>query len=139
MPSLVPENMKTKTAMALNQDKLAKERTELSITRTKLAFLNTEMALNRTHLSYLRTIVTLIGSGATLYKALPIIGVSMKFTTLISAFLFVFAGYFIYKDASVYPKMKKELEDMEAKTKELATQTSEEIYEFDTKEENKRS
>ncbi len=136
MPSSVPEKMKTKTAMALNQDKLAKERTELSVTRTKLAFLNTKMALNRTHLSYLRTVVTLIGSGATLYKALPIIGVSMKFTSFISAFLFIFAGHFIYKDASVYPKMKKELDDMEAKTKELTNQTSEEIYEFEIKEES---
>ena len=88
-----------KDAMAINQDLLAKERTKLSITRTELAFLNSKMSLNRTHLSYLRTIVTLIGSGATIYKALPVLGVSYKFSALLSLFLFVCAGYFIYKEA----------------------------------------
>lgn len=131
MANSIPENISKKKAMAINQDKLAKERTELSIKRTKLAFLNTNMALNRTHLSYLRTIVTLIGSGATLYKALPVLGVSFKYSTFISAFLFVFAGYFIYKDASVYPKMKKELEEMERQTEELKEQTNQEIYDIE--------
>ena len=131
MANTVPDNMKTKKAMALNQDKLAKERTQLSITRTELAFLNSKMSLNRTHLSYLRTIITLIGSAATLYKALPALGVSLKFTTLLALFLLVFAGYFIYKDATVYPNMKKELEEMEKRTEELKEQTNGEIYEFD--------
>ena len=131
MANSIPEKMKTKTAMAINQDKLAKERTELSIKRTELAFLNSHMSLNRTHLSYLRTIVTLIGSGATLYKALPVLGVSIKYSTFISFFLFVFAAYFIYKDATVYPKMKKELEEMESKVEELKNKTEDEIFEID--------
>lgn len=131
MSNTVPENMKTKKAMALNQDILAKERTQLSITRTELAFLNTKMALNRTHLSYLRTILTLLGSAATLYKALPLIGVSLKFTSLLCLFLFVFAVYFIYKDATLYPKTKRELEEMENQTKLLEEQTSDEIFDFD--------
>lgn len=131
MSNTVPENMKTKKAMALNQDILAKERTQLSITRTELAFLNTKMALNRTHLSYLRTILTLLGSAATLYKALPLIGVSLKFTSLLCLFLFVFAVYFIYKDATLYPKTKRELEEMESQTKLLEEQTSDEIFDFD--------
>ena len=132
MANTVPENMKTKKAMAINQDKLAKERTQLSITRTELAFLNSKMSLNRTHLSYLRTIVTLLGSAATLYKALPVIGVSIKFSSLLSLFLLIFAGYFIYKDATVYPSMKRELEEMEKQTELLKQQTDDEIYEFDS-------
>ena len=136
MANSVPENMKTKKAMALNQDILAKERTKLSITRTELAFYNTKLALNRTHLSYLRTIVTLLGTAATLYKALPALGVSLKFTTLLSLFLLVFAGYFIYKDATVYPKMKIELEEMEKRTEDLKTDTNNQVYDFDIEESN---
>ncbi|MDO4188443.1 MAG: hypothetical protein Q4D29_05570 [Lachnospiraceae bacterium] len=134
MANTVPDNMKTKKAMAINQDKLAKERTQLSITRTELAFLNSKMSLNRTHLSYLRTIVSLLGSAATLYKALPIIGVSIKFSSLLSLFLFVCAGYFIYKDATVYPEMKRELEEMERQTEILKEQTNDEIYDIDIEE-----
>lgn len=129
MANKIPENMKYKKAMAINQDLLAKERTKLSITRTELAFYNSKMSLNRTHLSYLRTIVSLLGAGATLYKALPALGVSFKFSTLIAVFLFVFAGYFIYKDATVYPKMKKELEDMENETAKLQEETRNQVYE----------
>ena len=131
MANIIPKNMKTKKAMALNQDILAKERTKLSITRTELAFLNSKMSLNRTHLSYLRTIVSLLGSAATLYKALPVIGVSFKFSSLLSLFLLIFACYFIYKDATVYPKMKQELEEMEKRTKELKEHTDGELYDFD--------
>lgn len=120
-----------KDAMAINQDLLAKERTKLSIKRTELAFLNSKMSLNRTHLSYLRTIVTLIGSGATIYKALPMLGVSYKFSALLSLFLFVCAGYFIYKDATVYPKMKRELNEMEKRTDELKAQVDNDVFDFD--------
>ena len=120
-----------KDAMAINQDLLAKERTKLSITRTELAFLNSKMSLNRTHLSYLRTIVTLIGSGATIYKALPVLGVSCKFSALLALFLFVCAGYFIYKDATVYPKMKRELNEMEKRTDELKAQVDNDVFDFD--------
>ena len=120
-----------KDAMAINQDLLAKERTKLSIKRTELAFLNSKMSLNRTHLSYLRTIVTLIGSGATIYKALPVLGVSYKFSALLSLFLFVCAGYFIYKDATVYPKMKRELNEMEKRTDELKAQVDNDVFDFD--------
>ena len=120
-----------KDAMAINQDLLAKERTKLSITRTELAFLNSKMSLNRTHLSYLRTIVTLIGSGATIYKALPVLRVSYNFSALLSLFLFVCAGYFIYKDATVYPKMKRELNEMEKRTDELKAQVDSDVFDFD--------
>lgn len=120
-----------KDAMAINQDLLAKERTKLSITRTELAFLNSKMSLNITHLSYLRTIVTLIGSGATIYKALPVLGVSYNFSALLSLFLFVCAGYFIYKDATVYPKMKRELNEMEKRTDELKAQVDNDVFDFD--------
>lgn len=131
MPNKIPEKMKMKEAMSRNQDMLAKTRTELSITRTKLAFHNSYMSLNRTHLSYLRTIVTLIGSGATLFKALPALGVSTTFSTVLSIFLFLCAFYFIYKDATIYPKMKKELKEMEAITKELSVKTRDEVYDLD--------
>lgn len=134
MSNIKLENMKTKTAMAINQDKLAKQRTELSVTRTKLAFYNSKMSLNQTHLAYLRTIVTLIGTAATIYKALPALGVSNLFSTLLASFLLLFACYFIYKDASVYPKMKQELEDMERKTNELNEQIKDEVFEFDLPE-----
>ena len=120
-----------KDAMAINQDLLAKERTKLSITRTELAFLNSKMSLNSAHLSYLRTIVTLIGSGATIYKALPVLGVSYNFSALLSLFLFVCAGYFIYKDATVYPKMKRELNEMEKRTDELKAQVDNDVFDFD--------
>lgn len=131
MANTIPENMKTKKAMALNQDKLAKERTQLSITRTELAFCNSKMSLNRTHLSYLRTIVTLIGTAATLYKALPALGVSFVFSSALSIFLLIFACYFIYKDATVYPRMKREIEEMEKRTEEIKEQTDLEVYDFD--------
>jgi len=135
MANSIPENMKYKKALAINQDILARERTKLSITRTELAFYNSKMSLNRTHLSYLRTIVSLLGAAATLYKALPALGVSYKFATLLAVFLFVFAVYFIYKDATVYPKMKKELDEMEMETKRLQEQTESEIFDVDQEEE----
>lgn len=134
MPNTVPENMKTKEAMDINQDRLAKERTKLSITRTDLAFMNTHMSVSRTHLSYLRTIVSLVVSSATIYKGLPAIGVSVKFATLLSVFLLVFSAYFIYKDATEYPKMKKQLEEMGEKTKQLQMKTDAEIYDIDVEE-----
>lgn len=132
MSNSIPENMKYKKALAINQDILAKERTKLSITRTELAFYNSKMSLNRTHLSYLRTIVSLLGAAATLFKALPALGVSNEFSTLISLFLFVFAVYFIFKDATVYPKMKKELEEMEKEITRLQEETADQVYEVET-------
>ncbi len=131
MGTEVPENMKTKRAFAINQDKLARQRTELSIIRTKLAFYNSNMSVSRTHLSYLRTIVSLIGSGATIYKALPAIGVSAQFSTALSLFLFACAAFFIYKDMTVYPKMKKYLKELEAQTDEIKEKTMNEIYDFE--------
>ncbi|MBO5424606.1 MAG: hypothetical protein J6A25_03750, partial [Lachnospiraceae bacterium] len=99
-PRDIPDTMKTKQAMAYNQNQLAVERTELSKIRTDLAFTNSKLAVDQTHLAYHRTIVSLIGSGATIYKALPLFGVSELFTTVLTAFLLVFALYFIYKDVT---------------------------------------
>ena len=130
MANTKPENMKTKTAMAINQDMLAKERTELSVTRTKLAFYNSKMSLNQTHLAYLRTIVSLIGTAATIYKALPILGVSIIFSTILAVFLLLAAVYFIYKDASVYPKMKRNLEKMEKETSELNDTIKDSVFDI---------
>lgn len=112
--------MNTKKALAYNQNQLAVERTELSKIRTQLAFTNSKMSVEQTHLAYLRTIVSLIGSAATIFKALPILGISQIFTGILTTFLLIFALYFIYKDATTYPKMKRRLMDMEKKSEELA-------------------
>ena len=127
-PRDIPDNMKEKYAMAYNQNALAVERTKLSLIRTELAFTNSKLAVDQTHLSYLRTIVSLIGTGATIYKALPLFGISMVFTTILTVFLLVFALYFIYKDVTTYPKMKRQLEEMEREANELAAQAEGSIY-----------
>lgn len=127
----IPDSMENDEALAYNQNNLAVERTEFAKIRTDLALTNSRLAIDRTHLSYLRTIVSLIGSGATLYKALPLLGVSVTFTTIISGFLLLFSIYFIYKDATTYPKMKRKLHDMEQQANELAQKTESQIFQFD--------
>lgn len=121
-PRQIPNSMKTKKALAFNQNQLAMERTEFSKFRTDLAFTNSKLAVEQTHLAYLRTIVSLIGSGATVYKALPLLGISQTFTTFLTGFLLLATIYFIYKDVTTYPKMKRRLEEMEKEASELATQ-----------------
>ena len=79
-PREIPDTVKTKKALAYNQNQLAVERTEFSKFRTDLAFTNSKLAVEQTHLAYLRTIVSLIGSGATIFKALPLLGISQSFT-----------------------------------------------------------
>ena len=127
-PRDIPANLKEKQAMAYNQNTLAVERTELSKIRTELAFTNSKLAIDQTHLSYLRTIVSLIGTGATIYKALPVFGISIVFTTVLTIFLFGFAIYFIYKDVTTYPKMKRQIEEMETQSRELTAKAEGSIY-----------
>lgn len=127
-PRGIPESMKTKKAYAYNQNQLAIERTEFSKIRTDLAFTNSKLAVDQTHLAYLRTIVSLIGSGATIYKALPILGISTAFTSFLTAFLLLAAVYFIYKDVSTCPKIKRHIEKMEQQASELAAKTESTIY-----------
>lgn len=127
----VPENMKKKDAMAFNQNKLAIERTELSKVRTDLSIYNSRLAVDQTHLSYLRTIVSLVGSAATVYKALPALGISQMFSSTLAGFLMLFSVYFIYRDLTTYPKMKKYLNELEKKTDELTLKTEQEVYEIE--------
>ena len=114
-------------AMAYNQNQLAIERTELAKMRTELAFSNSKLSVDRTHMAYLRTVVSLIGSGATIYKALPVLGISEAFTTILTLFLLGFSVYFIYKDATTYPKMKRRLEEMHEQAELLAVETQKAI------------
>ena len=109
--------------LALARTDLSYDRTGLSVLRTNLAFQNTKLSVEQTHLSFLRTIVSLIGSAATIYKALPAIGVSDRFSTTIAIFLIASAIYFFIKDQLTYPQMKKEIEHMEQQ-KEKIIQTS---------------
>ncbi len=127
----IPENMEKSEAMAINQNKLSIERTELSKVRTDLSFYNSRLAVDQTHLSYLRTIVSLVGTAATVYKALPVLGISEGFSTTLAGFLMLFSVYFIYKDLTTYPKMKKYLNELEAKTDELTIRTEQEVYEIE--------
>jgi len=127
-PRNIPNSIKTKKALAFNQNQLAVERTEFSKFRTDLAFTNSKLAVEQTHLAYLRTIVSLIGSGATIFKALPLLGISQSFTNLLTAFLFIFAAYFIYKDLTTYPKLKRHLAELEQQANELATQTESLVF-----------
>ena len=130
-PRGIPESMKTKSAFAYNQNQLAIERTEFSKIRTDLAFTNSRLAVDQTHLSYLRTIVSLIGSGATIFKALPLLGISRIFTYILSGFLILAAIYFIYKDVTTCPKMRRHLEEMEKQASDLASRTENTIYRVD--------
>ncbi len=127
-PRPKPDSLNNKKALAYNQNQMAVERTELSKIRTDLAFTNSKLAVDQTHLAYLRTIVSLIGTGATLIKALPLLGISFTFTICLSCFLFLAAIYFIYKDVTTYPKMKKHIAAMEAETSKLAMETENTIY-----------
>ncbi len=131
VPREIPDSMKTKKALAFNQNQLAVERTEFSKIRTDLAFTNSKLAVEQTHLAYLRTIVSLIGSGATIFKALPILGISQEFTSILTAFLLLAAVYFIYKDVTTYPRMKRHLENMEHQASELAEKTESVVYRVD--------
>lgn len=131
VPREIPETMKTKKALAYNQNQLAVERTEFSKIRTDLAFTNSKLAVEQTHLAYLRTIVSLIGSGATIFKALPLLGISQQFTGYLTAFLLLSAVFFFYKDISTYPRMKRHLEEMENKASELAEKTESIVYRVD--------
>lgn len=131
VPREIPESMKKKKALAYNQNQLAVERTEFAKIRTDLAFTNSKLAADRTHLAYLRTVVSLIGSGATVYKALPLLGISHRFTSLLTAFLLIAAVYFIYKDITTYPKMKRHLEEMEKQASNLATKVENHVYRVD--------
>lgn len=127
----IPEGMKKSKALAYNQNHMAVERTELSKIRTELSFTNTKLSMDRTHLAYLRTIVSLIGSGATVYNALPLIGVSETFTGILTAFLFLAAVYFIYMDATTYPKMKRQLREMKKRADEFAMEKENLVYQIE--------
>ena len=127
----IPAGMKKSKALAYNQNHMAMERTELSKIRTELAFTNTKLSMDRTHLAYLRTIVSLIGSGGTVYNALPLLGVSETFTTILTIFLFLAAIYFIYMDATTYPKMKKQLQEMKKQADEFAIEQENLVYQID--------
>lgn len=123
------EKKEVKKAMAFNQDTMARERTELSKVRTELAFKNSRLSVEQTHLAYLRTIVSLVGSAAAIYKALPAMGISTAFSVGLAGFLMLFAGYFIYKDCKTYPRMKREMDDLETRTLNLVTEAESSIYE----------
>lgn len=123
--------MEQNEKLAYQQNQLAIERTELAKMRTELSFANSKLALERTHMAYLTTVVSLIGSGATIYKTLPMLGVSQTFTGLLTVFLFLCAIYFIYKDAITYPKMKRKFEQMQQQASDLALQTQKNIEEIE--------
>lgn len=127
-PKSMPKSMKTSEAVARNQNNLAMERTEFAKIRTDLALTNTLLAINRTHLAYLRTIVSLIGSAAMLYKTLPLLNISQNFTNSLCLFLLLASIYFIYKDATTYPKMKRRLRSMEERASKLAKETESHVY-----------
>lgn len=130
-PRKIPDSIAADDALAFNQNSLAMERTEFAKIRTDLALTNSRLAADRTHLSYLRTIVTLVGSGATLHEALPLLGVNTTFSNILSACLFLVSVYFIYKDATTYPKLKRSLAAMEERASRLAKETEDQVYVFD--------
>lgn len=123
--------MDKKRDLEWGQNRLAVERTELSKIRTDLSFQNSRLAVDQTHLAYLRTIVTLAGSAATVYKALPVLGISEIFSSALALFLLMFAVYFVYKDLTTYPKMKRYLDELEQKTDELIIGIEKEVQEID--------
>ena len=105
--------------LAFKRTELSQERTELSILRTNLAFQNTKLSIEQTHLAFLRTIVSLVGSAAAIYKALPAIGVSRMFSSGLAVFLLAAAVYFTIKDLRTYPKMKETVQEMEQRKDEM--------------------
>lgn len=123
--------MDKKRDLEWGQNRLAVERTELSKIRTDLSFQNSRLAVDQTHLAYLRTIVTLAGSAATVYKALPVLGISEIFSSALALFLLAFAVYFIYKDLTTYPKMKRYLDELERKTDELIIGIEKEVQDIE--------
>lgn len=127
-PQNMPESMKTSEAVARNQNNLAMERTEFAKIRTDLALTNTLLAINRTHLAYLRTIVSLLGSAAMLYKTLPLFHISQSFTNYLCGFLILSSIYFIYKDSTTYPRMKRRLQNIEERASALAKDTESQVY-----------
>lgn len=131
IPREIPETMKMKKALEFNQNELAVERTEFAKIRTDLAFTNSRLAAEQTHLAYLRTIVSLVGSGATIYKALPILGISQQFTVILTTFLILAAIYFIYKDVTTYPRIRRHLEKMENKASALSEKTENRVFRLD--------
>lgn len=130
-PRKIPNSLATDEALAFNQNSLALERTEFAKIRTDLALTNSRLAADRTHLSYLRTIVSLIGSGAALHETLPLLGVNVTFTAILSGFLFLAALYFIYKDATTYPRLKRRLVALEEHANRLAKETEDQVYRFE--------
>lgn len=108
--------------LAYERTELSHERTKLSVMRTNLAFNNTKLSVEQTHLSFLRTIVSLIGSAGTIYKALPALGVSYDFSTMLAVFLLLAAGYFIIKDLRTYPRMKRQIREMEEEKDQIVAQ-----------------
>ena len=121
---------KIEQELAHERTELSHDRTGLSILRTNLAFQNTKLSVEQTHLSFLRTIVTLVGSAATVYKALPALGVSGAFSTILSLFLMIAAVFFIIKDCLTYPKLKAEIEMMERQRDELIARSKAELPEL---------
>ncbi len=122
--------------LAIERTSLSHERTNLSVLRTNLSFQNSKLSVEQTHLSFLRTVVSLIGSAATIYKGLPAIGVSHTFSTTVALFLMVAAAYFLVKDLTTYPRLKREIERMEEEKEELI-RLSEEMDRFNAKTEPK--
>ncbi len=105
--------------LARERTELSHERTDLSILRTNLAFQNSRLAVEQTHLSFMRTIVSLIGSAATIYKALPALGVSGVFSTALALFLLISAVFFIIKDITTCPGLRKQIDSMEKQSLQI--------------------
>lgn len=127
----IPDNMKFKKAMAYNQNSMAVERTKLSKVRTDLAFHNSRLSVEQTHLAYLRTIVSLMGTSVTVYKVMPVLGISATFYIGLALFFMAFAVYFIYKDVVTYPKMKKYLAELENEANALVDETDRHVFQLD--------
>ncbi len=108
----------TEQQLAFERTELSHERTKLSIMRTRLAVHNSRLSVEQTHLAFLRTIVSLMGSAATIYTALPVLGVSDLVSTTIAVFLFGAALYFIIKDRMTYPVLKNEVDEIARMAKE---------------------
>ena len=113
------EKISKEQELAIERTELSHERTGLSIIRTDLAFNNTKLSVEQTHLSFLRTVVSLVGSAATIYKALPALGVSDRFSTTLAIFLLISAIYFFVKDCLTYPRLKKSIEQMEQRKEKI--------------------
>ena len=107
---------KIEQELAHERTELSHDRTGLSILRTNLAFQNSKLSVEQTHLSFLRTIVSLVGAAATVYKALPALGVSGAFSTILSLFLMIAAIFFIIKDRLTY-LMERQRDELIARSK----------------------